>query len=288
MVSVIIPCRNAERTLGAQLEALSAQTYDGPWEVVIVDNGSSDRTREVAASYMNRFAALRVVDAPRQRSAAYARNVGVEAARGDVLLFCDADDEVGDNWLATMAEAVQRHEFVGCRLEVQKLNAPWLQQYRGELPQATGLDSVWYPPHLPFVGCGTMGMARRVHAAVGGFDASLPCVEDMDFCFRAQLAGFTLHFVRDAEVHYRLRSGWWHIFRQAKAYAAGNVLLYSRYRERGSRELWRWRNYVRTVRWVLLSAARMRTRADCARWVCQVGWYIGLLAGSLKWRVPPV
>ncbi len=61
-VSVVIACRNAADTLGIQLEALSRQQYDGEWDVIISDNGSTDHTRIVAQRYMSVLPGLQIVD----------------------------------------------------------------------------------------------------------------------------------------------------------------------------------------------------------------------------------
>src|SRR6185295_6515304 len=61
LTSVVIPAYNAAATIGAQLDALAAQTYNGAWEVLVCDNGSSDTTLEVVASYTDRLPRLRVV-----------------------------------------------------------------------------------------------------------------------------------------------------------------------------------------------------------------------------------
>src|SRR5207244_3518041 len=91
LISVIVPVYNAMPMLAEQLEALSKQTYRGPWELIIADNGSSDGSREIAEAWRSRIPSLRVVDASARRGPATARNVGVEAATGGLLAFCDAD-----------------------------------------------------------------------------------------------------------------------------------------------------------------------------------------------------
>ncbi len=94
-VSVIVPAHNAGATIGRTLDALAAQDVESDFEVVVVDDGSTDDTGTVAGRQE-----VRVVRHANARGAAAARNSGVEAARGEVLAFTDADCEPLPNWLA--------------------------------------------------------------------------------------------------------------------------------------------------------------------------------------------
>jgi glycosyltransferase involved in cell wall biosynthesis len=87
---VVIPIRNGEAYLDAQLAALAAQAYDGAWEVIAVDNGCTDRSIEIVESWREGLPALVVADARDRRGLNYARNRGAAAATGDFLAFCDA------------------------------------------------------------------------------------------------------------------------------------------------------------------------------------------------------
>src|SRR5262245_34554850 len=93
-VSVIVPVRNDESHIRRQLDALESQKTLLPWELVIADNGSQDATVTIAAEYRGRIPDLRTVPAHSERGAAFARNEGARSARGNKLLFCDADDQV--------------------------------------------------------------------------------------------------------------------------------------------------------------------------------------------------
>ena len=82
LVSVIIPVHNAAATLGHQLKALKGQEFDGNWEIVAVDNQSTDDSATVIRQYQQQMPQLRFVQATDKQTAAYARNVGARAAKG--------------------------------------------------------------------------------------------------------------------------------------------------------------------------------------------------------------
>src|SRR3954452_16520200 len=82
LLSVVIPCRNAGEHLERQLDALASQETAFPWELVVVDNGSSDDSMQIVETYEDRIR-LRVVSAPDRANAAYARNVGADAAHAE-------------------------------------------------------------------------------------------------------------------------------------------------------------------------------------------------------------
>src|SRR4051794_20497634 len=121
LVSVIVPVRNGAAVLGQQLAALERQGYRGRWEVVVADNGSSDGTAAVVAEWTGRLP-MRRVAADRRRGINVARNVGVNAANGDLLAFCDADDQVAPGWLEALVETARGADLVGGRLDEETLN----------------------------------------------------------------------------------------------------------------------------------------------------------------------
>lgn len=200
LVSIVIPCRNAARDLSGQLGVLANQAYDQPWEIIVSDNGSSDDTRRVAAEFADRLP-LRVVDSRKRAGRAHACNVGVEAARGDVILFLDSDDEVAAGYIAAMAEELEAHDAVAARLDRDKLNPPYAAL--AAPGQQQGLIDVF--GFLPFaVGC-SLGVTRRAFDSVHGFAEDMPYVEDVDFCWRLLMTGRSLQFVPDALLYYRHR-----------------------------------------------------------------------------------
>ncbi|MGY5318353.1 glycosyltransferase family 2 protein [Neomicrococcus lactis] len=99
-VSVVIPAHNSAATIGRQLNALARQETSVSWEVIVVSNNSTDHLNEAIAGYQQKFPVpICVVEANGKRGAANARNMGGLHANGDILAFCDADDEVLEGWI---------------------------------------------------------------------------------------------------------------------------------------------------------------------------------------------
>jgi glycosyltransferase involved in cell wall biosynthesis len=286
-ISVIIPYLNAARTIGPTLDALVEQSWPSDWEVIIADNGSTDSPEPVVALYKAKIPSLKVVDASATRGAAYARNVAVRASTGDRILFCDADDIPGCGWAAAMALALNTHHFVAARFEFSKLNQPSIAASRRGT-QIDGLQSCSFLP-FPHAGSGGLGISRRLHDAVGGFDEAMLICQDTDYCIRVQQTGHKLVFVPDAVVHVRLRATPTGAFGQAFRYSQHVVYLYKRYADRSSGELWRWRAYLHAWR-VLLPRAPALARSPEGRnmLVWRVGTLFGALRGALRWHTPPV
>jgi glycosyltransferase involved in cell wall biosynthesis len=280
-LSVVVPCLNEERTIEDQLRALAGQEWGRPWEVIVVDNGSEDDSVAVVESYRERLPGLRVVDASEKRSQAHALNVGVREARAEAVAFCDADDEVAPGWVAAMGEALLEHELVGCAADGAKLNEPWVRGVRV-------LDApakLWFPPYLRFAGSGGLGVHRRVHEQAGGFDESMPVLFDVDFCVRAQELGAEFFHVPEAVIHYRFRHAWRQIFGQARRYALYGAYIQKRHKPADTRfpGLAKWA--LTGWRPILRSLARIRSRAARAKLAWQLGWLLGRLHGSLRYRV---
>jgi glycosyltransferase involved in cell wall biosynthesis len=283
MVSVIVPCYNAAATLAEQLDALSSQGWNGPWEVVVADNGSADGSVQVAASYVGRLPGLRILDASQHRGAAYARNEGVRAVRGEHLAFVDADDVVGGGWLAAIAGALERHEFVASRFDLSRLNR-WAPSH----PQAVGLQRAGYAPFLTHAGACGLAVRRTWHERVGGFDEALPGLEDTDYCFRVQARGAELHFVPEAVVHVRERPSARGLFRQMNDRAYSATVLARRYAPTPNGiPPGEWSPFLRDWFSQLKWTFKLRHRNDWQHWAHHLGWLVGLMRGSLEFRQPP-
>lgn len=271
-ISVIIAALNAEEWLDEQLDALAAQTFTGQMEVLVCDNGSTDGTRELVRRRQTPGGALHLIDASAVRGCSYARNVGVEHATGEIVAFCDADDVVSDEWVEAMAEAASTHDVVAGRLTTQRLNPAWTRVARGV---AEGIQPSSF---LPFSGGGNLAMRRDIFLAVNGFDRNQVLLEDVDFSWRLQLAGFCLTFEPKALIHVRLRRSLNGIYRQGFEYGEGLAQLESRYgvrRSPPSGASRRRRFPLKTPARLLLMLVTSPSRGSVGHVLWQVGWQMG-------------
>jgi glycosyltransferase involved in cell wall biosynthesis len=228
LVSVVMPCRNAEAHLGDALAALAAEHLHQRWEVVIADNGSTDSTREVVRRFED-VLDVRVVDASGRRGPWFARNAGAAAAAGELLIFLDADDVIAPGYLGRMVEGLERAGLAAGRQEQEQLNPGWMARSR-PVELVDGLnDNLGF---LPYASSCCIGIRRDVFESLGGFAALRTC-EDIDLCWRAQLDGHRIAAVPDAVLHYRFRTRPVAVFRQGVGYGRSHPVLYRRYRHHG-------------------------------------------------------
>jgi len=179
LVSIIIPCYNQAHFLGEAIESGLAQTYPHH-EIIVVDDGSTDATSEVAGSYAG-------VQCVRQRNAGLsaARNAGVRVSRGQFLVFLDADDRLLANALQSGLNCFQGHpECAFVSGHFRYINADG--SVRLQFPQ----EELEFDPyrallHRNYISMHATVMYRRqVVEAVGGFTTSLQSCEDYDMYLR--------------------------------------------------------------------------------------------------------
>ena len=108
MISIIVPVYNAESTLDRCISALTGQTYQNI-EIILVNDGSVDRSLEICRHYAAKDGRIRVIDKP-NGGVSSARNAGLECAQGEFIMFCDSDDWAEPDW----CEELISHYEAGC------------------------------------------------------------------------------------------------------------------------------------------------------------------------------
>ena len=178
MVSIVVPAHNEAQILAGTLDALrlAAAPLDRPWEIVVVDDASTDATARIA-----RDAGARVVPV-QVRQIAAARNAGARAARGDVLVFVDADTVVSSATLAAALGAL-RDGAAGGGAHV-RFDGPLPLYARPGVAATLGLLRLAKVAAGCFVFC-----TRQTFDAIGGFDERLFAVEEVAFSLAVRRVG---------------------------------------------------------------------------------------------------
>ena len=270
-----MPVLNALPWLEAQLDALAGQEGAEPWELVVADNGSTDGSPEAVGHYGDRLPGWRVVDASARRGPGAARNAGVAAAVGDRILFCDADDVVSPGWLMAMAAALEDADVVAGVFDLGRLNGG----DAGAVPAPAATAQLGF---LPAGLASNLGVRRAAFDAVGGFDESFLVGEDIDCCWRLQLAGFRFAPADAAVVSRREPATLGAVFRQALAYGRSGPRLYRRHRAEGARRAGR--AALRSWVWLAASLPRLADEQVRRQWVRAAGVRSGRLIGSVEQR----
>lgn len=204
LVSIIIPCYNAEPWLAEALESALAQTWPHK-EIIVINDGSSDGSLAVANKYTARQ--VRVIDQPNQGASA-ARNRGLHEARGDFIQFLDADDLLAPDkialQMAVLAAAPDGSVAAGPwgRFERDTSDAVFVTEENWR--DSTPID--WLI--LNFAGRGMMQPAawltpRRLVTTVGPWDERLTVNDDGEYFCRILLASTGIRFCADARSYYR-------------------------------------------------------------------------------------
>lgn len=279
-ISVVIPIRNAAEHLPALLRSLAAQDVRDAWEVIAVDNGSTDESRRVVTSFVGGLP-LTLVEATERRGPSYARNAGVRRASGRKLLFIDADDVIAPGYVAAMSAALDDHEMVTSRVDSTSLNGDWVRDALGVHWQVDGVQV--YFSFLPAAGA-NIGIRREAFDRLQGFPDEFTVSEDIAFSWNAYLAGVRVHFVRDAVYRYRYRTTQRALFRQAVRWGSDHVLLYRRYRGHGMPERPMGQAF-REWRDASLGWFRSRERSQSAPYLVRLGLCVGRMTGTLRYGV---
>jgi succinoglycan biosynthesis protein ExoA len=238
-ITVIVPVRNEAGFIAATIGQLVDQDYPADrFEVLVVDGRSTDATPAIAESLAADYRQLRVLDNPGRLSSA-ARNIGLAAARGELILVVDGHCEMDRrDHLSLVAEAFKRSgaDCLGRPQPLDVTDATPLQRaiaaarssWLGHHP-----DSYIYASEEQFVPAQSVAVAYRrgVFDRVGGFDERFDACEDVELNHRVDRAGLRCFLTPSVRVRYFPRSSLGGLFRQMARYGRGRVRLLRKHPE---------------------------------------------------------
>ncbi|MCM1495279.1 MAG: glycosyltransferase [Bacteroides sp.] len=187
MVSVIIPTYNRAGTLMRSVQSVMEQSYS-EWELIIVDDGSTDNTKDIVKPVLEQDVRIRYIYCPENKGQASARNTGIQAAQGEYVAFQDSDD----CWLPDKLQL---------QMSMMKAHPEYGLVYGQVVYDEGGKLSVPYPPtdagtqvfkaclKQNQIGTPTMLVRKAVFDTIGLFDTSLAALEDYELALR-----ITKHF----------------------------------------------------------------------------------------------
>ena len=202
--SIVVPTRNRAGYLRVCLESMRAQQVDAPFEVVVVDDGSTDATPAVAEA-----AGAKLVRTE-ARGPNAARNAGLEDAAGELVVFVDDDVDAPPGWLAAYLAGAERHP------EADVFGGPIRARFEGRAPRSCGrepapittLDLGPEDREAEFVWGANMAIRRSAFDRLGTFDETLPQFgEEEEWLTRLRDAGGTVVYLADARLDHRREEG---------------------------------------------------------------------------------
>jgi GT2 family glycosyltransferase len=225
-VSIVVCSYNGGRTLDQCLRSLAVLDYPD-YEVIVVDDGSTDDTRAI----LDRYPQVRAIHQPNQ-GLSVARNVGLHAATGEVVAYTDSDCFADPDWLTLLVHQLERTGAAAVGGPNLTPEDGWLAACVAASPgQPTHvLESDQVAEHIP--GC-NMAFRRDALLAINGFDPVYrKAGDDVDVCWRLQQAGGWITFAPGAFVWHHRRQGPRAYLRQQAGYGEAESLLYFKHPDR--------------------------------------------------------
>jgi len=201
--SIVIPAYNAEKTLGECLNALQKQESAGEFEVIVVDDGSTDNSHSIAKEFAkkdNRFSLIR----QKNSGPASARNAGAKIAKHEIIVFLDSDCVAEKNWLEEMLKPFADRNVVGVQGAYKSMQKEIIAQFN-QLEIEQRYEIMQKQKTIDWIGSYSAAYRKEVFLKEGGFDEGFltSSGEDPDLSYTLSEKGYRLVFDPKAVVfHY--------------------------------------------------------------------------------------
>jgi GT2 family glycosyltransferase len=203
MNSFVTPVYNDPSGVSNTLSSIVLQTA-GDFEILIVDNDSTDDTCEVISEYAQAYKNVRLLVEDEFQGSYAARNKGLQHADGEILAFLDADETVDDDWLEAALEAMDEQDvdYLGCNVELTLPEDTLFGRYNAHtgFPVKQYLEEENYAPTCALL------VRREVFEDVGQFDGRLISGGDREFGERVHEAGYDQGYAENATVYHPART----------------------------------------------------------------------------------
>jgi len=198
--SLIIPAYNAEATIAACIESALRQSISKEdYEVIVVDDGSLDKTPKIAKNY-----AVKLI-MQKNQGPAVARNRAAQEARGDILVFVDADCELDLSFIKNIIAPIeQNRDIVGVQGSYKTRQKEFIARF-AQIEIETRYKSMIKNEYIDFIGTYAAAYRRDIFLKYGGFDTKFPLAagEDTDFSYKLHQKGNKMVFKPEAFIYHR-------------------------------------------------------------------------------------
>lgn len=228
MITVIIPTKNEEKNLPELLRSLENQTYHEKFETLVVDGKSKDKTQNIAKEH-----GCRVVIQERT-GISNARNLGWKKARGNVLVFIEADTVLNKNFLKEIENEFKNKNVKCARPNIIPVRENWIQKALAAQIELSGSrQNAWEFPTI---------FRKEILRKTGGWDEEIDFAEDRELPARIKKAGYKSKAIKKAVIYVKPVDSLWSLFKQGRWYGRnifgyfkktrdfvtlGGVLIYS-------------------------------------------------------------
>lgn len=222
LISVVVPAYNSEKTIKRCLDSLFSQSFDEPYEIVVVDDGSKDKTAEIVKEYPKVKYVFQKNAGP-----AAARNMGWQTAKGEIVVFTDSDCVLDKNWLKEMVEPINNKEIaaVGGVYDKSANEKSLLANLIGEeIKYRYSKIGKYTDAH----GSYSLAVRKDLLKELNGFNEFYPVAtaEDFDLCYRITALGYKIFLNNKAKLAHHHPEKLWRYLKTQFRHGFYRVKLY--------------------------------------------------------------
>lgn len=227
-VSIVVPVYNGERTIEKCIKSLLNIEYPKEnYEIIIVDNNSTDTTVEIVKKYP-----VKLLHEKKQSSYA-ARNFGVKNAKGEIVAFADADCIADKGWLRQLVKNFKDEAIAGVGGEILAYTPEnIIERYSVKsniLSQKNFFEFVFVNLKMPFIATANAAYKKEILKEIGLFDDSFTSGGDVDLAWRITFKGYKIVYEPKALIYHWHRTTLYGLFRQFFRYGEGQPKLFKKH-----------------------------------------------------------
>jgi len=210
-ISVVLTTKNEENNIGDLLESLNNQ--EEPYEVLVVDSESADKTREIVKRYNKKNKNIKLIDYPGNR--AESMNYGIKKATGGAVAFIGGDDIADKNWIKEIRKGLKSTDIVVGEL---------VSRGEEKVKNIENVKLFHKGENISYPGTNTT-YKKEILDKLGGFDPWFSSAEDLEINLRAVEKGYKIKKIKKAKVYYRPKNTPLKFLKQSFWYGYGRKLL---------------------------------------------------------------